>query len=134
MTLSTISALSPLDGRYAGRLAPLRPLLAHPGLGNVEADLAPHEFHRLGHAQQRQATDALDQTQAGRLQMGQRIAYVSDAGTPGVSDPGARLVAQAAHIESLQAEIVRLRAAVMVRDKCAMVPSSFEISRWWLCN
>lgn len=28
-----------------------------------------------------------------RLQQGQRIAYVSDAGTPGVSDPGARLAA-----------------------------------------
>lgn len=28
-----------------------------------------------------------------RLQAGQRVAYVSDAGTPGVSDPGARLVA-----------------------------------------
>ena len=28
-----------------------------------------------------------------RLQAGERIAYVSDAGTPGVSDPGARLVA-----------------------------------------
>ena len=29
-----------------------------------------------------------------RLRAGQRIAYVSDAGTPGISDPGARLVAQ----------------------------------------
>ena len=28
------------------------------------------------------------------LRAGQRIAYVSDAGTPGISDPGARLVAQ----------------------------------------
>ena len=28
-----------------------------------------------------------------RLQAGQRVAYVSDAGTPGVSDPGARLAA-----------------------------------------
>ncbi len=28
-----------------------------------------------------------------RLQAGQRVAYVSDAGTPGVSDPGARLCA-----------------------------------------
>ena len=28
-----------------------------------------------------------------RLQQGERIAYVSDAGTPGVSDPGARLAA-----------------------------------------
>lgn len=30
-----------------------------------------------------------------RLQAGQRLAYVSDAGTPAVSDPGARLVAAA---------------------------------------
>ncbi len=30
-----------------------------------------------------------------RLLAGQRVAYVSDAGTPGVSDPGARLVAAA---------------------------------------
>jgi 16S rRNA (cytidine1402-2'-O)-methyltransferase len=30
-----------------------------------------------------------------RLQAGQRVAYASDAGTPGVSDPGARLVAAA---------------------------------------
>ena len=29
-----------------------------------------------------------------RLRLGQRVVYVSDAGTPGVSDPGARLVAQ----------------------------------------
>ncbi len=31
----------------------------------------------------------------GRLQQGQRVAYASDAGTPAVSDPGARLVAAA---------------------------------------
>jgi adenylosuccinate lyase len=31
MTLSTISALSPLDGRYATRLAPLRPLMSEHG-------------------------------------------------------------------------------------------------------
>lgn len=36
-----------------------------------------------------------------RLQQGERIAYVSDAGTPGVSDPGARLVA-AVHAASLK--------------------------------
>jgi 16S rRNA (cytidine1402-2'-O)-methyltransferase len=33
------------------------------------------------------------QTVLARLQQGQRVAYVSDAGTPGVSDPGARLAA-----------------------------------------
>ena len=38
-----------------------------------------------------------------RLHAGQRVAYVSDAGTPGVSDPGARLVAavQAAGLRCL---------------------------------
>lgn len=35
------------------------------------------------------------QTVLARLREGQRVAYVSDAGTPGVSDPGARLVAAA---------------------------------------
>ena len=37
-----------------------------------------------------------------RLQQGQRVVYVSDAGTPGVSDPGARLVA-AVHAAGLRA-------------------------------
>jgi 16S rRNA (cytidine1402-2'-O)-methyltransferase len=43
------------------------------------------------------------QTVVQRLQEGQRVAYVSDAGTPGVSDPGARLVAavNAAGLRSL---------------------------------
>ena len=38
-----------------------------------------------------------------RLQQGQRLAYVSDAGTPGVSDPGARLAAavQAAGLRTI---------------------------------
>ena len=38
-----------------------------------------------------------------RLQQGQRVVYVSDAGTPGVSDPGARLVAavQAASLRAI---------------------------------
>ena len=33
------------------------------------------------------------QTVIGRLRQGQRLAYTSDAGTPAISDPGARLVA-----------------------------------------
>lgn len=42
------------------------------------------------------------QTVISRLQEGQRVAYVSDAGTPAVSDPGARLVA-AVHAAGLRA-------------------------------
>lgn len=42
------------------------------------------------------------QTVVQRLRDGQRVAYVSDAGTPGVSDPGARLCA-AVHAAGLRA-------------------------------
>lgn len=45
--------------------------------------LAVHQHNEAG------AADAVLQ----RLQAGQRVAYASDAGTPAVSDPGARLVA-----------------------------------------
>ncbi len=43
-----------------------------------------------------------------RLQQGQRIAYVSDAGTPGVSDPGARLAVLQASREPLYREVADL--------------------------
>lgn len=48
-----------------------------------QALLALHQHNEAEAAQQVVA----------RLQSGQRVAYVSDAGTPAVSDPGARLVA-----------------------------------------
>lgn len=48
-----------------------------------QALLALHQHNEAEAAQQVLA----------RLQSGQRVAYVSDAGTPAVSDPGARLVA-----------------------------------------
>jgi 16S rRNA (cytidine1402-2'-O)-methyltransferase len=41
------------------------------------------------------------QTVIDHLRLGQRVAYVSDAGTPGISDPGARLVA-AVHAQNLR--------------------------------
>ena len=41
-----------------------------------------------------------------RLQSGQRVAYVSDAGTPAISDPGARLV-QAVQLAGLRTMPIR---------------------------
>ena len=51
--------------------------------GIDKTSLAVHE-----HNEQEAARGVID-----RLQRGERVAYVSDAGTPAVSDPGARLVA-----------------------------------------
>jgi len=53
------------------------------GYGLHKPLLAVHEHNEA------EAAQAVVQ----RLQRGERVAYVSDAGTPGVSDPGARLVA-----------------------------------------
>ena len=42
-----------------------------------------------------------------RLEAGERVSYVSDAGTPGISDPGARLVAQVrAHLPEARIEAI----------------------------
>jgi 16S rRNA (cytidine1402-2'-O)-methyltransferase len=59
-------------------------LLRHLGLEKPLLALHQHNEHRA-------AALVLQ-----RLAAGQRVAYVSDAGTPAVSDPGAALVAQAA--------------------------------------
>lgn len=56
--------------------------------------------HQLLALHQHNEAEAAEQLVA-RLQQGQRIAYVSDAGTPGVSDPGARLCA-AVHAAGLR--------------------------------
>ena len=52
-------------------------------------DKAPSQLLAVHQHNEAQAAD----TVVGRLQQGARIAYVSDAGTPAISDPGARLVA-----------------------------------------
>ncbi len=53
-------------------------------------DKAQHQLLALHQHNEEQAA----QTVLERLQQGQRVAYISDAGTPGISDPGARLVAR----------------------------------------
>lgn len=74
--LSLVDAIACEDTRHTQTL--LRQYGLHKPL------LAVHQHN------EREAASAVVQ----RLQRGERVAYVSDAGTPGVSDPGARLCAQ----------------------------------------
>ena len=76
--LATVDALACEDTRVSAGL------LRHLGLDKPL--LAVHQ-----HNEAEAAAPVLQ-----RLAQGQRVAYVSDAGTPAVSDPGARLVAAAA--------------------------------------
>jgi 16S rRNA (cytidine1402-2'-O)-methyltransferase len=76
--LATVQQVAAEDTRHS------RPLLQHFGISTPL--LALHEHN------ERQATEQL----LHRLQQGDNVALISDAGTPLVSDPGARLI-QAAH-------------------------------------
>lgn len=60
-------------------------LLRAYGIDRPAGQLLPLHQHN-----EREAAEQVVQ----RLRQGQRVAYVSDAGTPGISDPGARLVAE----------------------------------------
>jgi len=75
--LATVDAIACEDTRHSARL------LEHFGLSKPL--LAAHEHN------ERDAAEAV----LARLGRGERVAYVSDAGTPAVSDPGAALVAAA---------------------------------------
>ena len=61
-----------------------------------------------------------------RLNQGQRVAYVSDAGTPGISDPGARLVA-AVRLASLQ--VVPLPGASSVTTALSVAGLTEEVAQ-----
>ncbi|QPF76444.1 16S rRNA (cytidine(1402)-2'-O)-methyltransferase [Roseateles sp. DAIF2] len=76
--LSLVDAVACEDTRVSGGL------LRHLGLHKPLISLHQHNEH--------EASMAL----IARLQAGERIAYVSDAGTPAISDPGAVLVAAVA--------------------------------------
>jgi 16S rRNA (cytidine1402-2'-O)-methyltransferase len=82
MSLRAIHALALCDAVACEDTRVTAGLLRHFGLDHKPL-LAVHEHNEAGAA-------------AGiveRLQRGERVAYASDAGTPAVSDPGARLVA-----------------------------------------
>jgi 16S rRNA (cytidine1402-2'-O)-methyltransferase len=77
--LNLVDAIACEDTRHT------QPLLRTYGIdiGSDKPLLAVHEHNEL------EATEQI----ITRLQRGERIAFVSDAGTPGVSDPGSKLVA-----------------------------------------
>jgi 16S rRNA (cytidine1402-2'-O)-methyltransferase len=60
-----------------------------------------------------------------RLQQGQRVAYASDAGTPGVSDPGARVVAA---VRAAGLAVVPLPGASSVTTILSALPAQQEDS------
>ncbi|MCC6644938.1 MAG: 16S rRNA (cytidine(1402)-2'-O)-methyltransferase [Polyangiaceae bacterium] len=78
-------ALAECDAVLAEDTRRARQLLAH--LGVEKKELVRHDAH---------ATEADHQRALARLLAGETLALVTDAGTPGVSDPGASLVARAA--------------------------------------
>ncbi len=60
-----------------------------------------------------------------RLQLGQRVAYASDAGTPGISDPGARVVAA---VRAAGLPVVPVPGASSVTAILSVLPAQAEES------
>ncbi|HNU11704.1 MAG TPA: 16S rRNA (cytidine(1402)-2'-O)-methyltransferase [Rubrivivax sp.] len=81
ITLRALHVLAQADAVACEDTRVTAQLLAHYGLARPLLALHAHN--------ENEATARV----CGRLAAGARVAYVSDAGTPGVSDPGARLVA-----------------------------------------
>jgi len=85
ITLRALHVLQLVDAIACEDTRHTQPLLRHYGIetGAAKPLLAVHQHNEA------QAAGLI----VARLQRGERVAYVSDAGTPAVSDPGARLVA-----------------------------------------
>ena len=81
ITLRALHVLNSVDGIACEDTRHSGPLLNHFGIHKKRLALHAHN--------EASASDTL----IGNLQQGERWAYISDAGTPGVSDPGARLAA-----------------------------------------
>jgi len=81
ISLRALCALAQMDAVACEDTRHTQHLLAAYGIKKPLIALHQHN--------EREASEAVVR----RLQAGERVAYVSDAGTPGVSDPGAKLVA-----------------------------------------
>jgi 16S rRNA (cytidine1402-2'-O)-methyltransferase len=80
ISLRALDILRSADAIFAEDTRVTRALLGHHGI-----DAKPRALH--AHNEARAACEVLDALEAGR-----DVALVSDAGTPGISDPGARVV------------------------------------------
>jgi 16S rRNA (cytidine1402-2'-O)-methyltransferase len=81
--LNLVDAIACEDTRHTQPLLRTYGINVSNNLGSKKPMLAVHQHNEL------EATEQI----ISRLQRGERIAFVSDAGTPGVSDPGSKLVA-----------------------------------------
>ena len=107
-TLTSIDAIACEDTRVSGKL------LLH--LGIKKTLIACHEHNEL--TVSKQLVDMMLE--------GQSIAYLSDAGYPGISDPGQRLV-QAALTEDIQVVVISGPSAVFN----ALVASGLDSSKFY---
>lgn len=107
-TLTAIDAIACEDTRVSGKL------LQH--LGIKKTLIACHEHNEL--TVSKQLVDMMIE--------GQSIAYLSDAGYPGISDPGQRLV-QAALTEDIQVIVISGPSAVFN----ALVASGLDSSKFY---
>lgn len=107
-TLSSVDLVACEDTRVSGKL------IKH--LGLEKPLIACHEHNEFSVSKQL----------VEKLLQGQSIAYVSDAGYPGISDPGQRLV-QAALLEDIQVIVISGPSAVFN----ALVASGLDTTRFY---
>jgi 16S rRNA (cytidine1402-2'-O)-methyltransferase len=107
-TLSDVDLVACEDTRVSGKL------IKH--LGLEKPLIACHEHNEF----------TVSKQLVEKLKEGQSIAYVSDAGYPGISDPGQRLV-QAALLEDIQVIVISGPSAVFN----ALVASGLDTSRFY---
>jgi 16S rRNA (cytidine1402-2'-O)-methyltransferase len=112
MVATPLGNLSDLSPRARSVLASVEVLLAEDtrrarALFSALEIATPRRILRLdAHVEQKSLEPILDE-----IALGRRVAFVSDAGTPGVSDPGARLVARA-HARGIRVEPIPGPSAV----------------------
>lgn len=98
ITLRALRVLKEADAIYAEDTRVIAKLLSHYGIHT--------SVHRLDAATETRKADEIIE----RLERGEKVAFVSDAGTPGISDPGSRLVAACRAWPRQSATDVRIEA------------------------